>query len=58
MSFGLGFLEAGDVAVFWSQSFVHGEQGHWAHSQQDPKSINQIDLDPKSNDDQQNQNVV
>ena len=50
--------EAGDVAVVWSQAFVHCEQGYWACCQQDPESVHQVDLDPECNDDGQNCKIV
>jgi hypothetical protein len=46
------------MAIFWGEPFVHCEQSYRSDGQQDPQSVNQIDLDPESNDDTQNHKII
>ena len=46
------------MAVFWSETLVHGEESHWCCSKKDPERVNEIDLDPESHDDKKDSNVV
>lgn len=51
MSFALEWsLEARNVAVLGSESFVHDKDCEWTNNQEDPKGVNQVNLNPGQNE--------
>lgn len=46
------------MAVLWCKSLVHGEEGDWGDSQQDPERVNEVDLNPEGHDNGNDAHVV